>query len=101
MAKEIFLLTYMVFMGMLIFLISLGAPQIVGEKFANKISPPSCSIGGLDALVDIVICIADNIGIFFQLMSISTPIKILGIVLFTPFLIVLFYIILTLIRGGG
>jgi len=91
----------MVFVMVLVFLISLGAPDIVSEEFADEVKPPQCDIGGVDALIDVVVCVAKNLGIFFKLMSISTTIRVVGMVLFTPFLIALAYIIISLIRGGG
>jgi len=96
-----FLFSYLVFMMVLMFMINQGAPNIVSANFEEKITPPKWDISGFDALVDALKCVVENLGMFFKLMSISTTIKAVGMILLTPFLVVLAYIIISLIRGNG
>jgi len=84
----------------LFFVIELSA--MAGTTIVKGVSPPTVPplptwATGFTGLFYVV----NNISYFFTLMTVSTPYKILGIVIFTPFTIILIWIIIRLIRGTG
>ncbi|MFQ6118302.1 MAG: hypothetical protein ACE5KE_00280 [Methanosarcinales archaeon] len=112
-----FLFGYLIFVFFLVFIISLGA----GDYFAGNIAEvcvnassvgnitgtsPQCSIvvpsppTAFDPISTLIYVVA-SIFFFFQLMTVDAGILWLGIIIFSPALIMLLYILLRLIRGGG
>ena len=100
MTKVKFLVSYLVFLTFTMLIFSyMGVSFYSGS--IGSIEPPSCDIGGLDFMLDIVKCVWDYLSIFISIMKISPTIKVISFVLFTPLIAVLGYIIISLIRGGG
>jgi hypothetical protein len=60
----------------------------------TNIQTPNCS-GSLSGFF----CVLSNIGVFFQLMQVSSTYAMLGTVLFTPLLISMIWLVLSLLRG--
>ena len=101
--SEKFIFGYSVFLFFITFMISLGYSGFGGN--IGQLTPPQLpnipEANILDVLIGMFLYVIDNIGFFFLLMSVDTGIAFLGIVLFSPAIIVITYIVLKLIRGGG
>lgn len=102
-----FLLGYSVF---LFFIMQISA--MAGEAIISGINTPDVPTqpdkpdrGGFwgfwDGLVNTTRYIFGNIGYFFKLMGASTTFGMFGAVILTPFMIVLIWMLLELIRGSG
>jgi len=102
-SPERFILTYAFFLFFLVFLIGLG----LGDMFAGNIAgltaptPPAQSDSSFIGLLNFFGFLVDNIGFFFILMTVDTGIAFLGLLIFSPAIIILIYLLLKLIRGGG
>lgn len=104
-----FLLFYSIF---LFFLMQISV--MAGESIVSGINapippkPPSAGggegiIGFFDSIISIMAYVFRNIAYFFSLMNANSTFRIFGAVVLTPFVIVLIWIILELIKpfGGG
>jgi len=106
-----FIFAYVIFIGFVIQITSLGAPTfLAGNPSLNIPDTPNCTIGSggwydvpviaqAKILVDLFSCAWDNFTFFFTLMSYSSTITILGGVLFVPFAIAIAWIITNWLRG--
>ena len=96
--SEKFLFSYSVFLFFITFMISLGFSGFGGN--ISGLIAPSIPTNNVDFFT-FLFFVFDNIVFFFTLMTVDTGIAFLGIVLFSPAIILLIYILLKLIRGGG
>ena len=94
-----FIIAYVSFLLTIITLASYMGTSILSTQFPN-IQPITCDIGGVDALVDILICFGKIIVNFFKLMSVSSGFLMLGIIL-TILSIAFAWALARLLRGGG
>jgi hypothetical protein len=100
-----FLLFYTIFLFFITQISAMAGESIVsGIPPPNVPSQPSGSYGGgivgfFDSIGYLIRYIFTNIGYFFTLMRASTTFALFGAVILTPFVIVLIWIILELIRG--
>jgi len=99
MSEVKYLLAYLTLLVYFITIGLLGGPYLVYSELGS-ISPPTCDIGGWDALVDVATCIWDNLNFFFGLISVSTTLQIFTLVILVLSAVTL-YVVLRLIRGGG
>ena len=95
---EKFLFSYSVLLFFITFMISLGFSGFGGN--IAGLTPPIIPQTGID-IFNFLPFVFDNIVFFFTLMTVDTGIAFLGILLFSPAIILLIYILLKLIRGGG
>jgi len=97
-----FLLAYSVLLFFITFMVSVGSPNFMTGVSAP--TPPSFpDTSGWTAIFTISLWAIQNFVYFFQLMSVSSTIGIVGSVLLAPLIVVLLYIVLAFIRGinGG
>lgn len=62
---------------------------------------PVCDIGGWNAVVDVIVCIYDQLAYFWNMMTVSSTYAIITTLLLIPLVAGLFWVILSLIRGGA
>lgn len=94
-----FLYTYSVFMFTALFLIGLGAPTFL-ENLPSAPEPPEFpDVSGWTDIFDIIIWGFKNIVYFFELMLVSSSIRAVTLILITPFIICLIWIVLSFVRG--
>ena len=100
MASTNFLFVYLVFLFFTVFMVGLGAPAFISE--AQSLTPPSPpDTSGWTAIFNIVWWAISNIGYFFSLMTISSTIRAIGLILITPAVIIIFWMIIGMFRGAG
>ena len=96
-----FLMTYSVFLFFFMAMLGLGAGSYIADGYnaTAPVTPPEPSSDPLGTLLYVV----ENIGLFFGLMVLNplSPIGFLGWIITMPAIIVLIYIVIKLIRGGG
>jgi heme/copper-type cytochrome/quinol oxidase subunit 4 len=60
---------------------------------------PECTIGGVDAVIDALVCAVNHLTYFISLTTVSSEFAILGTI-FTVLIVVLVFILISLIRGN-
>jgi hypothetical protein len=99
--KEQILLAYTIFLFTVIQLSALAGTTLVGNVPGVTVpSPP----GSLLDIFGVIRWVGANIVFFFDLMKVSTSYTAFGLIVITPFIILLIYIVIDLIiravRGG-
>jgi len=120
------LFSYLVFLGFVMQLISMGAPNFISGDTPYVPEPPTCEIGVPEdvepsnwwdrivrgafnvpvisqamILIQLLTCAWNNVTFFFTLMKYSSSIRLISVVLFVPFGIIVLWLIIKLLRGGG
>jgi hypothetical protein len=90
-----FILYYTIVLFFIMQITSMAGASLVSG--VNAPTPPDPPHGALDTIGWVV----GNIGYFFQLMGTSTTFTLFGTLILTPFLIVLIWIVIEIIRGVG
>lgn len=108
-----FLYTYLLFICFYLLILTLGAPSFLPEETRQKIENIT---GNITAEVprgwweDIPVIgpvygflkgVYDGLSTLWILLTVSSTVRWITIIIITPFVVTLFYIILRLIRGGG
>jgi len=106
--KISFILSYSLFVFFVIFMITLGAPEIVSEEARKEISeittpeePPSwASYPIIGHLYTFLKGAYDFLKVFYTLLKFSSGIRWLTVILISPLIITLAYVIIGILRGG-
>lgn len=104
-----FLLSYTVFIFFFILLVTLGAPTFLSEEARSKIEamtvpkerPSWVEIPIIGPIYGFFRGIWDGLYTLYILLTFSSTIKWLTLLIVTPFLVTMFYVILRILRGGG
>lgn len=95
-----YVITYLFFLFFIAFMVSMGSPLFLGEVGAfTPPDPPDTS--GWGAIINVVVWSVQNIAFFFRLMGISTTVRWVGILILSPLILGMFWVLLSLIRGVG
>lgn len=77
-------------------------PELISTEAGTILSPPVCDIGGWTAVFDAVFCGFGYLGFFVNLMlvSVGTGYEILFILIFSPMIVGIGYIVASWLRGN-
>ena len=77
-------------------------PDLISTEAGTILTAPVCEIGGWTAIFDAILCGFGYLGFFINLMfvSVGTGYEILFILIFSPMIIGIGYIVATLLRGN-
>jgi len=103
-----YVLTYSLFVFFVLYLITLGAPDIVTgeakEKIMNITVPTQSrweSVPVIGPVYGFFRGVYNTLSIFYTLLKFSSGVRWLTTVLITPLMIGLVYVIIRILRGGG
>jgi len=103
------LFTYTVFLMVVLLLITMGAPSLVDEETRQKLEslsvpkekPSWIDIPVIGPIYGFFKAVYDGLTTLYILLSFSSTIRWFTLIILTPYLVLIFYIILRLLRGGG
>ena len=93
-----FIYTYVVFLFFVTFMISLGAPSFM-STYSIPEPPEPPDVSGWTAVFDIIYWAVQNWIYFFELMMVSSEIRAVGILILSPLVFILIWILISFARG--
>jgi hypothetical protein len=104
-----FVIGYTMFVSMMVYMIGLGGPAFVPADVQETFRSLTVPVGVpayldypiIGAVASFIVGAYNNLHIFYTLLTFSVTIQWLSIIILTPYLIGMSYVIIKILRGGG